>query len=291
MVNIRAIRNRIKSIESTRQITRTMRMVAAAKLTKTQRSYAALQAYAAAARAMLERLGGAGTASEPLLRPHGTDGKLVYVLVVGNRGLCGTYNAALLKAAEELAAAERELPGAADKEISLVVCGRWGREQIAALGFPVLRSFAVSDVPAAEEAAALAEYLQELYLSGAADRIVLLYQSFRSVLSQTPTARTLLPLELPEDEAPAFGVLYEPDADSLLHALLEKTLLGSVQAALLEARAAEHASRMTAMAAASDNTDELIAELSLKLNHARQAAITTEIAEISGGAAALKDHP
>ena len=117
--------------------------------------------------------------------------------------------------------------------------------------------------------------------------MVLLHQSFRSVLSQTPVSRTLLPLEPPEGGA-AQDVIYEPDKASLLHELLEKTLLGGVQAALLEARAAEHAARMTAMAAASDNTDELIAELSLELNHARQAAITTEIAEISGGAAALK---
>lgn len=285
MANIRAIRNRIKSIESTRQITRTMRMVAAAKLTKTQRSFGALQEFSSAARSMLERLGGAAAAGEALLQAHETDTKLVYVLIVGNRGLCGVYNSNLLKALQELSEAERELPG--EKEISLVVCGRWGREQIAALGLPVLRSFAVGDVPDAAEAEALSRYLQELYLSGAADRIVLLHQSFRSVLQQTPTAQTLLPLKLPEAGAGA-DVIYEPDADSLLHALLEQTLLGGVQAALLEARAAEHAARMTAMAAASDNTDELIAELSLKLNHARQAAITTEIAEISGGAAALK---
>ena len=286
MANIRAIRTRIKSIESTRQITRTMRMVAAAKLTKTQRSFGALRSYASASRGMLERLGGAGTAAEPLLSRRETDDRLVYVLVVGNRGLCGTYNNALLKALEELAAAERELPEGGEKQISLVVCGRWGREQIAALGLPVLRRFDVSDVPEATEAKELADYLQQLYLGGEADRIVLVYQNFRSVLQQVPTARTLLPLELPEGGDA--DVIYEPDASSLLHALLEQTLLGSVQAALLEARAAEHAARMTAMAAASDNTDELIAELSLKLNHARQAAITTEIAEISGGAAALR---
>lgn len=285
MANIRAIRNRIKGIESTRQITRTMRMVAASKLTKTQRSFGALQEFSSAARGMLERLGGACAAGEPLLQPHESDKKLVYVLVVGNRGLCGVYNSNLLKALQDLCAAERELPG--DKEISLVVCGRWGREQIAALGLPVLRTFPVGDVPDTAEAEALSRYLQELYLSGKADRIMLLHQSFRSVLQQTPTARALLPLELPKGGAGA-GVIYEPDADSLLRALLEQTLLGGVQAALLEARAAEHAARMTAMAAASDNTDELIAELSLKLNHARQAAITTEIAEISGGAAALK---
>ena len=288
MANIRAIRSRIKSIESTRQITRTMRMVAAAKLTKTQRAFAALRDYASAGRGMLARLGGAAAAEEPLLRPHETDKKLVYVLIVGNRGLCGVYNTNLLKTLQELVEAERELPGGAETEISLVVCGRWGREQIAALGIPVLKSFPVGDMPTAEEAAALASYLEELYLGGAADRVQLLHQSFRSVLQQTPVSRVLLPLEQPESEISP-DVIYEPDAASLLHELLEKTLLCSVQSALLEARAAEHAARMTAMAAASDNTDDLIAELSLKLNHARQAAITTEIAEIAGGAAALKE--
>ncbi len=287
MANIRAIRTRIKSIESTRQITRTMRMVAAAKLTKTQRSFGALQDYASASRELLERLGASGAAEEPLLQQRGAEKSVVFVLIVGNRGLCGTYNTALLKALEELTAAEREMPGGEEKELSLVVCGRWGREQIAALGLPVKRRFALSDVPETEEARELADYLQKLYLEGEADRVVLLYQSFRSVLQQSPTARTLLPLELPEGGAAA-EVIYEPDAQTLLHLLLEQTLLGGVRATLLEARAAEHAARMTAMAAASDNTDELIATLSLKLNHARQAAITTEIAEISGGAAALK---
>ena len=287
MANIRAIRTRIKSIESTRQITRTMRMVAAAKLTKTQRSFGALQDYAAASRELLERLGASGAAEEPLLQRRETEKNVVFVLIVGNRGLCGTYNTALLKALEELTAAEREMPGGEEKELSLVVCGRWGREQIAALGLPVRRRFAVSDVPETSEAQEIADYLQKLYLDGEADRVVLLYQSFRSVLQQSPTARTLLPLELPEGGA-ATEVIYEPDAQTLLRLLLEQTLLGGVQATLLEARAAEHAARMTAMAAASDNTDELIATLSLKLNHARQAAITTEIAEISGGAAALK---
>ena len=290
MANIRAIRTRIKSIESTRQITRAMRMVAAAKLTKTQRSFGALQDYAAASRELLERLGASGAAEEPLLQRRETEKNVVFVLIVGNRGLCGTYNTALLKALEELTAAEREMPGGEEKELSLVVCGRWGREQIAALGLPVRRRFAVSDVPETSEAQEIADYLQKLYLDGEADRVVLLYQSFRSVLQQSPTARTLLPLELPEGGA-ATEVIYEPDAQTLLRLLLEQTLLGGVQATLLEARAAEHAARMTAMAAASDNTDELIATLSLKLNHARQAAITTEIAEISGGAAALKVHP
>ena len=279
---MRAIRTRIKSIESTRQITKSMRLVAAAKLRRTQEKSRGLGEFSAAARAMLQKLtAGRDSFSCPLLNRHGTDEKLCYVLFVGNRGLCGTYNSSLLRYLEELAGKEK-------RACSLVVVGRWGREQIAATGLPVLQRFdTVSDTPSAEEAEELTAYLKELYLTGATDRVVLVYQHFRSVLAQDPTAITLLPVEASEENAGRQDIIFEPDADSLLEELTELALRHSVYSVLLEARTGEHAARMTAMTAASDNTDELIQKLSLQLNHARQAAITTEISEIVGGSAAL----
>ena len=281
MANMRAIRNRIKSIESTRQITRSMRMVAASKLRRTQERWQQLTDFSRVSREVLQKLcSGIEKIDAPLLLPR--EGKrLCLVLFVGNRGLCGAYNTAIVKAAEE------RIAGAAGEEISLVVCGRWGREQIASLGRPVLRVFdTLSDNPTAAEAEELAAYLKSLYLGGKTDRIELLYEHYRSALTQEPDILRLLPIESERGEA-KLDVIFEPDPETLLDRLSELVLLNTLHAVLLEAKTSEHTARMTAMSTASDNTDELIAELSLKLNHARQAAITTEITEIVGGSNAL----
>ena len=283
MANMRAIRNRIKSIESTRQITRSMRMVAAAKLRRTQERWQKIGRFSRVSREVLQKLcGSMEQLEDPLLLPR--EGKrTALVLFVGSRGLCGTYNSAVVKAAEERIAAS-------DEEISLVVCGRWGREQIAALGRPVLRVFdALSDDPTAEEARELTEYLKGLWLGGETDHIELLYEHYRSALTQEPDFLRLLPMD-PGESAAKLDVIFEPDAPTLLTHLTELVLLNTLHAVLLEAKTSEHTARMTAMSAASDNTDELIAELSLKLNHARQAAITTEITEIVGGSNALQQR-
>ncbi len=277
MANLRAIRMRIKSVESTRQITKSMKMVAAAKLRKTQGAFGRLRDYAEKSERML-RCAAADKAGSgnPFLRPHEKNERVCYVLIVGNRGLCGTYNHGLLRWFEALRKEE-------ERETLVYSAGRWGRELIG----PVDGHFELSDAPTAEEAETIAEALKELYRSGKADEIVLVYQQFKSVLQQNPGKRTLLPLRLPEGERETEWI-FEPDAAAVLDRLTELYLETTVRAILLEARTGEHASRMTAMTAAADNTEELIGELTLELNHARQAAITTEISEIAGGAAALR---
>ena len=286
MANLRAIRTRIKSVENTQQITKSMKMVAAAKLRHTQTAFSSLKEFAARSEEMLARVSDcAAGAVNPLLRAHETNEKVCYVLIVGNRGLCGTYNSALLRYLEDLADKE-------PREKSLVVCGRWGKDMIPGAGLPIRASFEISDAPDAKEAAALADALRKLYTDGEADEIVLVYQRFQSVLQQNPVSRTLLPLTLrPQEEAEGEDRLYlfEPDRESLLNTLVEMTFVNTVHAVLLESRTGEHSARMTAMTAAADNTEELIGELTLQLNHARQAAITTEISEIAGGAEALKN--
>ena len=274
MANLRAIRMRIKSVESTRQITRSMKMVAAAKLRKTQSASNRLRDYADKAEQILAALGG-GAGENPFCKPHGENNKVCYVLLVGNRGLCGTYNHSLLRFFEELRAGE-------ERESLLYVLGRWGRDQISGAE----ERLELSDAPTAQEAHDLTEKLKKLYTEGGADEIVLVYQQFKSVLQQSPGTRTLLPLKLPEGGEKG-DVICEPDEKAVLDRLVELTLQTTVHAALLEGRTGEHAARMTAMSSASDNTDELISKLTLELNHARQAAITTEISEIVGGAAAI----
>ncbi len=278
MANLRAIRMRIKSVESTRQITKSMKMVAAAKLRKTQLAFGRLRDFSEQSERMLCATASSGTGENPFLTRHETDARVCYVLIVGNRGLCGTYNHGLLRFFEALRDKEQ-------RETLLYSVGRWGKDLIG----PVDRHFEISDTPTAEEAAQLTEALKELYRSGGADEIVLVYQQFKSVLQQNPGTRTLLPLALPEGEGET-QVIYEPDAAAVLDRLTELYLETAVRSALLEARTGEHAARMTAMTAAADNTEELIGELTLELNHARQAAITTEISEIVGGAAALRQE-
>ena len=287
MANLRAIRTRIKSVENTQQITKSMKMVAAAKLRHTQTAFSALKEYAARSDAMLRQVFGGSTAwRHPLLAPHEKNERVCYVLIVGNRGLCGTYNSALLRFLQELAPQD-------EREKSLVVCGRWGRDMIPSAGIPVRETFEISDAPDVKQAAELAAYLRELYLSREADEIVLVYRQFKTVLQQTPSTMTLLPMRVEAAEEQGEGEerlwFYEPDRESLLSSLVDMVFSNRVHAALLEARTGEHSARMSAMTAAADNTEELIGELTLQLNHARQAAITTEISEIAGGAEALTD--
>ena len=281
MANLRKIRTRIKSVQSTQQITKSMKMVAASKLRRTQAAFGDLRSFAEKSAKILARVSACGE-DNPYLTPHEENGKLCYVLIVGNRGLCGTYNTALLRYLEDLNREE-------EREAYLVVAGRWGKDMIQTLGLPVRRSFEVSDTPSTAEARALSEYLRELYRDGEADEIVLVYEQFCSVLSQNPGSKTLLPLRPEEGAVDSESVIFEPDRKSLLDALVDMYLDNTVHAALLEARTGEHSARMTAMTAASDNTEELINDLTLELNHARQAAITTEITEIASGAEALRN--
>lgn len=282
MANMRAIRTRIKSIESTRQITKSMKMVSAAKRRRTQTAVANLRSFSDKSRAVLAHLSGrASGANNPFLTARDEIKRRCYVIFVGNRGLCGVYNSSLLHYAEQEIAAD-------GGESFAVVVGRWGKDSFASSGLDIRRSFdEMSDTPCAADALELTEYLKKLYLDGEADEIVLIYQQFKSVLSQTPGRMTLLPVPLQEAGSGTGDYIFEPDEESVLSSLVELYISNAVYSVLLEAKAGEHSARMTAMTAATDNTEELISSLTLELNHARQAAITTEISEIVGGSAML----
>ena len=283
MANMRALRTRIKSLESTQQVTKSMKMVSAAKLRRTQNLYGKLNAFAEKSDEILRNVAcDEGARTHPFLIPRAAQKRVCYVLFVGSRGLCGTYNQAALRFLTELAAQD-------SRESFLVVCGHWGREAILKTGIRVEHWFdQLGDAPDAEMARNVSGYLKELYLSRRADEITMVYQHYHSVLLQTPVKKKLLPIELEHKEKSEIEYLFEPDRESVVNRLVHLYIDNTVYAILLEAKTSEHAARMTAMTSASDNADELITELRLKLNHARQAAITTEIAEISGGAAVLE---
>lgn len=286
MGSMREIRARIKSVKNTQQITKAMKMVASAKLRRTQKGLSGIRTFAQQSQHILgELLAGENSGYDnPFLTPRSDIKKVCYVVFVGNRGLCGVYNHAILRYAQELVREDA-------RECSVVVCGSWGRDVIGQSGLPVRHTFDdISDTPGTAQSLPVADYLKRLYLSGEADEIHLVYQRFHSALQQVPSQMQLLPakLETEEKDEAANDYIFEPDAKSVLENMVELYLDNMVYSILLEAKVSEQASRMTAMSTATDATGELISDLSLKLNRVRQAAITTEIAEIVGGANALK---
>ena len=283
MASMRAIRSRIKSVQNTQQITKTMKMVAAANLRRTQSGMSAMRTFALQTQQLMDALLSGGTQYEnPLLQPREPAEKVLYVLFVGNRGLCGMYNHTALRFLQQQVHSD-------GRDCSVIVCGRWGRDVIAQSGLNVVDTLSdMSDTPTMDQALVLADRLRWMYLNGEADEIHLIYQHFTSVLSQNPTDLQLLPAAPEAKGENPHDYIFEPDQATILANVLQLYLSNTVYSVMLEAKTGEHAARMTAMSTATDSTRELIASLQLHLNRARQAAITTEISEIVGGANALK---
>ena len=285
MANMRAIRSRIKSVQNTQQITKTMKMVAAANLRRTQTGMSAMRTFAEQTQQLMDALlAGGAQYPNPLLERREDVKNVCYVLFVGNRGLCGMYNHANVRFLQQLCREET-------RPCSVVVYGRWGRDVIAQSGLNVIETFQeVSDTPTMNDALQLADYLKRMYLSGEADEIHLVYQHFRSVLSQNPTDLQLLPASPESQGEQPHDYILEPDEATILENVLQLYVNNTVLSVLLEAKTGEHAARMTAMSTATDSTRELIAALQLHLNRARQAAITTALSEIFGGESALRTN-
>ena len=284
MANIRAIRARIKSVESTRQITASMKMIAASKLRRVQAMQSSLESFERSSKSMLQSLMSSPAQQPgPYVKAPGNSGRVCYVLFVGNRGMCGVYNISLVKYLQAILEEEK-------RETVVLLYGRWGREMLSSLSLKIAKHFdRVSDTPTAEEMQQLSSYLLDMYMGAQVDEIRLVYQEFVSVLKQVPACKKLLPLDMENGSENSREYIFEPDADGIRRQLERMYIENSLYSTALEARRGEHAARMAAMTAAADNTDELLKELELQLNHARQASITTEISEIVGGAAALRE--
>jgi F-type H+-transporting ATPase subunit gamma len=290
MPSLKDIRRRIQSVEKTQQITRAMRMVAAAKLRRAQDAILAARPYAERMhRTLLEVASSQRPAAEhPLLVPRESVRRLEMIVVTSDRGLCGAFNANILKRAQtELLQREPQLEG-----IALTLVGRKAADfyrrrrpgQIAKTFGAVVQA----GYPGAVE---IAEYASQRYLSQEVDEVLLLHSEFVSALSQQPRLVRLVPVS-PEQEPSGEGeealpYEIEPSAEQLLQVLVPKAIEVEVYRALLDSEAGEHAARMTAMESATRNTEELIDSLTLQYNRARQAAITKELVEIVTGAEAL----
>ena len=283
MASLRDIRRRIKSVKNTRQITKAMELVAASKMKKAQQAALAGRAYAQLMADMLAALAGRVDESEhPFLvkREVRTRGIL---LVTSDKGLCGPLNGNLFKLVTEIKSPAK-----------YVAIGRKGAQFLARTRRDVVADFTVDDRAQFGDVKTVVEFMMKLYLEGTIDTLEVIYAHYRNTLVQEPTLRPLLPLANVKDflaqlRADSGGgrqvddrdMLFEPDAGSVLEALLPFYVNRLAHQLVVNAKASEHSARMVAMKTAKDNATKLIGELSLEYNKARQAGITQEILEIS----------
>jgi F-type H+-transporting ATPase subunit gamma len=290
----RVLRRRIRSVESTKKITRAMELIAASRIVRAQQAIAAARPYVAQIRQVVADLARDPEARRhPLYREPEGARRAAIVADTADRGLAGAYNSSILRATERMIR-DHESRGL---EVMLVTTGRKAQSYFRYRGRAPEAAFTgFSERPGFEDARRVAAVLIDAYTEGRIDSIHLVYTRFVSLGSQVVTRRQLIPLQ--EDaagagadgaEAPATVVYeYEPGAEEIVERLLPSWVEAEMLAALLEAAASEQASRQRAMKAATDNADDLITRLTRVMNRARQDAITTEIMEIVGGAEALR---
>jgi F-type H+-transporting ATPase subunit gamma len=296
MATLRDIKNRIGSVQSTRQITRTMEMVSTAKLKKAQTRIENARPYALA---MAEVLGNVvryvDDVSHPLLEVHPERKRVALISIVSDRGFAGAFNSNIIRLTE------RTLAGYADDgvEVEMILAGK------KALGYfryrgvePSVSLVGNSDKPSYEEARSIAAHVMKKYEDGEVDAVYVLFNRFKNIADQVPEMHQLLPIEHEVLDSAEAGVaaagrnleyLFEPSSQQVLADLLPTYVEALIYRSMLESAAAEQGARRTAMKSATDNASEMITTLTRSYNRARQDAISTEIAEIVGGAAAQED--
>jgi F-type H+-transporting ATPase subunit gamma len=292
MPSLKAIRNRITSVKNTRKITRAMKLVSTAKLRRAQDALIAARPYTAAITKVVAELSAvAGTDSHKLFEERPLQ-KAAIVVVTSDRGQAGAFNANVVKAVERYAA--KELSGA--EEVSLRIIGRKGNQYFSRRR-ATITSFdnAPTGANALEMARETANRIIDDFTSGKVDRVFVIYNEFRSAISQAVTVKQVLPVVPEKDkdqeeskDGSQIDFIYEPTKQLLLERLVPLYVQIMLYRAALESIAAEFAARMTAMENATKNAGEMISKLTLQYNRARQASITKELLEIIGGAEALK---
>lgn len=290
MSNLKEIRTRITSVKSTKQITSAMKMVSAAKLKKAQDSVINLRPYAGKLHQILFRINQTiEQEEENIYSRKGEQEKILIVSITSNKGLCGAFNANVIKEVAKLI--ENEYPEEnKEGKVSIFSIGKKGTEAYHSAGFNVKQfNNELLDKLSFESAVPVIESIMNAYVCKDYDKVVLVYNRFKNAGVQVLTKEQYLPIELPQDLEvdESTDYIFEPDKEFIVSELIPKSLKIQFYEALLESLAAEHGARMTAMHKATDNATGLIRELQLHYNKARQAAITNEILEIVGGAEAL----
>ena len=303
MANLKIIRKRISGAKNTQKITRAMKMVSAARLNRAQQRILAIRPYAVKTAQVLAEVaapradsdGGGGEPEHPLLarRPAKT---LLFIVITSDRGLCGAFNSNILRTAERLWRERQE----AGVNVKFAVIGRRGRDYLKRRKAPVVRVFdGIWERLDLEQARGIARDVLRPFVAGEVDALYLIYNEFKSAMTQKVVVEPLFPLPTPgaaaeraqkaEEWDREREFLFEPDRGALLERLVPMYVEISLLRALLESMASELGARMTAMDSATKNAAEMIAKLTLDYNRARQAAITTELMEIIGGAEALRE--
>jgi F-type H+-transporting ATPase subunit gamma len=290
------IKNRIASVKNIEKITRAMEMVAAARLRRAEERIEHLRPYADAIRRMTRHAAEAAgnVPNVPILFEHEREENVALLLVTADRGLAGAFNSQIIRAGIRAAAEHRD----AGKTVLFYASGRRGVSSLTFRGSQPVESYVgFTDRPGYANAREIAEDLMSAYVDGKVDKVEILYNHYISPLTQTVSRETLLPLqqaslmgedEEPEPEAEQRALVeYEPDPEVILQRLVPDYVEISVYRALLESTASEHGARMTAMRNASENAGDIIEDLTLEMNRARQAEITQEIMEVVAGAEAL----
>lgn len=294
MANLRDIRNRIESIQSTQQITRAMKMVAAAKLRKAQNRIEEARPYAVKMQEVVARLAGAAGEGYDLLDKRDEVKNILFIVVSSDRGLCGGFNNNLFKAVEK-EIADNFSTYHESGNLSLLAIGRKGTKHYENRSYKVSESLpGFFDSVEFGKTSDLIKSVISAFKNGEYDEVYLAYNEFKSIIAQNRKIEQVLPidpksLDTGNKEIEFIDYIYEPDAPSILEELLPLHIKIQLWKAILESNAAEQGARMTAMDSATDNAKELEDDLRLEYNRARQSAITTEISEIISGAQALSE--
>ena len=276
------IKRRMRSINSTMQITKAMYLVSSAKLNKAKARVEETRPYFEITTNSVKRILSASKGmNHPFLKSREVK-KTVFIVVTADRGLAGGYNSNIIKLAEQNMNKQTD---------SVIVMGSRGRDLLKRRGYNVIESYVgITEEPEFSDAKLIGNIVMGLYESEEVDSIKLIYTKFVSAMTQEPTMMTLLPSEVVDDKEEAQNltqVQYEPSPESVIEYLIPKYIQSAVYGGLIESAASQQGARMTAMEAATDNAEEIIDELDLSYNRARQASITQEISEIVGGAEAL----
>ncbi|KJS85468.1 MAG: ATP F0F1 synthase subunit gamma [Peptococcaceae bacterium BICA1-8] len=280
MASVSDIKRRIRSVKNTQQITKAMEMVAAAKLRRTQGAVVSARPYSNKLEEVLSRLVASSPDLKDALLEVREPKKIGFIIVAANKGLSGGYNANIIRSAIVSMAHHR------DQEIGILAVGKKARDFFRKRNYKVEAEFiGISDIPKLSEAKELAEAVKTFYTQGIYDEVYIVYTQFITAMQHKPKTKKLLPIETPQEESGGeLDYIFDPSPQTVLNQLLPLYLINQVFSALTEAKASEHGATMTAMGSATDNAGDMIDQLTLKYNMARQAAITREISEIVGGA-------
>lgn len=298
MANLRDIRNRITSIKNTQQITKAMKMVAAARLRKAQQRMSATRPFAKKMRDVVARLVSGNSTSNVLLRQPEEVSRVLLIVVGSDRGLCGGFNNNLFRVVENKI--ETELSEFLEnKTLDLVTIGRKADAFFKKRNYQVVDSYpGFFDDLDYETTSGIMEKASEMFAGETYDKVLIAFNEFKTVIAQNRLVEEVLPIQTDsfdeeKNQSKAGEItdyIYEPDADTILEKILPVYVNMQLWRAVLESNASEQGARMAAMDNATENAKELEQELRLKYNQARQSAITTEISEIVSGAAALEDN-